>query len=88
MSRPIPTPIYRIVHLDNLAVCLADGGLWAPGHAPGKPDRWKPIYNVELQAKRAARPVVCGPGGSLHDYVPFYFGPRSPMLFQLHTGRG
>jgi len=23
----------------------------------------------------------------IHDYVPFYFGPRSPMLLQLHTGR-
>jgi hypothetical protein len=31
--------------------------------------------------------VECGPRGVIHDYVPFYFGPRSPMLFQLHTGR-
>jgi hypothetical protein len=22
----------------------------------------------------------------VHDYVAFYFGPRSPMLLQLHTG--
>ncbi len=25
-------------------------------------------------------------GGTLLDYVPFYFGPRSPMLYQLETG--
>ena len=48
---------------------------------------WKPIHNVELQLKRGDRPLVCGPGGSLHDYVPFYLGPRSPMLLQLHTGQ-
>lgn len=23
----------------------------------------------------------------MHDYVPFYFGPRSPMLLQLKTGQ-
>jgi len=25
--------------------------------------------------------------GVIHDYASFYFGPRSPMLLQLHTGR-
>ncbi len=33
------------------------------------------------------RTIPCGPQGVLHDYVPFYLGPRSPMLLQLHTGR-
>jgi hypothetical protein len=30
--------------------------------------------------------VPCPPGGNLHDYVPFYFAPRSPMLFSIHHG--
>lgn len=25
--------------------------------------------------------------GTIHDYVPFYFGPLSVMLLNLHTGR-
>ncbi len=26
------------------------------------------------------------PGGKLADYIPFYLGPRSPMLYQIATG--
>lgn len=26
-------------------------------------------------------------GGTIHDYVPFYFGPLSVMLLNLHSGR-
>ena len=28
------------------------------------------------------------PGGTLDDYVPFYFTPRSPMLLNVLNGRG
>jgi hypothetical protein len=30
--------------------------------------------------------VPCGPGGTLGDYVPFYFTPFSPMLYNIKTG--
>lgn len=30
--------------------------------------------------------VPCGPGGTLGEYVPFYFAPRSPMLFRIQHG--
>lgn len=33
-SVPIPTTIYRVMHVDNLSVCLERGGLHAPNHAP------------------------------------------------------
>ena len=28
------------------------------------------------------------PGGTLSDYVPFYFTPFSPMAYNIHTGLG
>ena len=31
-------------------------------------------------------PVPCGPRGVIRDYIGFYFGPRSPMLYRIHTG--
>ena len=44
------------------------------------------IGNPDLIAKRAGRVVAIPPGGSLSDYVPFYFTPRSPMLYNIVTG--
>lgn len=41
-----------------------------------------------LIQKRAARPVPVPPGGVLDDYVPFYFGTHSAMLYNICTGYG
>jgi len=84
---PNPTPIYRFVHVANLYVCLQRGGLHAPNHTPSDGLRYKTIHNVDIQRQRRVTRIPCGPGGVIHDYVAFYFGPRSPMLYQLHTGR-
>ncbi len=46
------------------------------------------IGNPDLIAKRPHRVVDIPPGGTLADYVPFYFTPRSPMLFNIKTGWG
>ncbi len=44
-------------------------------------------HSSEVQRARANIRIPCGPGGTIHDYVPFYFGARSPMLLQLQTGQ-
>ena len=44
------------------------------------------IGNVDLIDKRAHRVVSVGQGGTLKDYVPFYFTPFSIMMFNIHTG--
>lgn len=66
---------------------LRRGALHAPNHTPNDGQTYRTIHNVDIQTLRRIRPIPCGPGGVIHDYVSFYFGPRSPMLFQLHTGR-
>jgi hypothetical protein len=48
---------------------------------------YRTIHNVEIQTIRRMRQIPCGIGGMVHDYVAFYFGYLSPMLFQLKTGR-
>lgn len=44
------------------------------------------IAHSSIQARRSEKPILISPFGSVHDYVPFYFAPRSPMLYALHKG--
>lgn len=83
---PKPTPIFRLVHVDNLKALLRRGGLHAPNHTPDDRLPYRTIHNVDIQAGRHVRRIPSGPQGTLHDYVSFYFGYLSPMLFQLKTG--
>ncbi len=87
MSVPLPTLIVRLVHIDNLPLLLQREGLHAPNSAPDDGLAYKPIHNPAIQRRRRIRHIPCGPGGVIHDYAPFYFGQRPPMLLQLHTGR-
>lgn len=82
---PTPTPIYRIIHIDNLHIYLRRNRLHAPNFMPSDGLVWKRIEDETVQAKRYETALAKGPGGTILDYVPFYFGPRSPMLLRLAT---
>ncbi len=86
MDVPIPTPTFRLIHVDNLPIYRSRVEMHAANFWPDDGLVWKTNHDEEIQEKRRTRPVPCGPGGVLHDYVPFYLGPRSPMLYRLHTG--
>ncbi len=81
-----PTWIFRITHIDNLRGILQRGGICAPNTTPDDGLTHKAIHHQSIQAQRASMPVPCGPGGVIHDYVPFYFAPRSPMLYVIDKG--
>lgn len=80
------TPIYRILHIDNLPTLLARGRIHAPSQVPADGLVWRSIHAKETQEDRGRKPVPCGPGGVINDYVGFYFGPRSVMLNRIRTG--
>ena len=84
---PQPTPIYRLVHVDCLATLLIRGVLHAPNATPNDGLPYRTIHDTSVQVSRRVKAVPCGPGGTVHDYLPFYFGPRSVMLFKLKTGQ-
>lgn len=44
------------------------------------------VGNRGIKAQRARRVVPVAPGGVVADYVPFYYAPRSPMMFAIHCG--
>ena len=87
MPMPTPTPIYSIIHIDNLDIFLRRGGIYAPNYEPDDGLKYHCIHNADIQKLRHDRPVICGPCGTIHNYIPFYFGYLSPMLLQLKTGQ-
>ena len=78
--------IFRITHIDNLPWILANG-LHCKNSNIADP-QFVTIGSPELISKRASRIVPLPPGGTLSDYIPFYFTPYSPMMYNIHTGYG
>jgi hypothetical protein len=76
--------LFRITHAANLPWLLANG-LHAANGAKSDPN-FVAIGNPDLIGKRSHRIIPMSPGGTLADYVPFYFTPKSPMLLNIKTG--
>ena len=86
LLNPEKSLIFRIVHKDNIGQVLQAGCLCRSAIA-GQAG-YVEIGNQELIQRRTQRIVPCGPGGTLSDYVPFYFTPYTPMLYNIKTGYG
>jgi hypothetical protein len=80
------TAIYHITHIRNLPGILAEGGLWCDAEAERRGLAHQVVGHAHIKERRKWKQVTCGPRGVLADYVPFYFAPRSPMLYSIHTG--
>jgi len=76
--------IFRITHRDNVPHILANG-LHCQSSPTVNPD-FVPIGHPDIMDRRKARQVITDPGGTLADYVPFYFTPCTPMLYNIVTG--
>ena len=76
--------LFRIVHVQNTPWIL-ERGLHCRNSDCVDP-HFVNIGNTDLIGRRNARAVPVDPGGSLSDYVPFYFTPYSIMLFNIITG--
>jgi hypothetical protein len=73
-----------MTHVQNLPSIIRTGCLYCDKQAQAHQAR--SIAYTNLKAKRAAKLVPVPPNGVIADYVPFYFAPRSPMLYAVHTG--
>ncbi|MBA2360049.1 MAG: DUF4433 domain-containing protein [Actinobacteria bacterium] len=72
--------IFHFTHGRNLPAVLSAGELQCHGSAATVVD----VADSSIKSRRTTIAVGCGPGGVVGGYVPFYFAPRSPMLFRLH----
>lgn len=77
--------IFHITHIDNLPAILADGYLWSD-YEVQKTQNSRTVIGFDTIKKRRLEklPVSCHPSTFVGHYVPFYFCPRSPMLYVIH----
>jgi len=78
--------IFRITHVRNLPWIL-EHGVHCRASEVRDPE-FINIGNPELIERRRSRHVPIPPGGTLEEYVAFYFTPHSPMLLNIKTGYG
>lgn len=79
--------IYHITHLRNLRGILEAGLLWSDAKRLERGLDCEVVGMHAIKRRRLERlEVSCHPGTKVGDYVPFYFCPRSVMLYILHKG--
>jgi ssDNA thymidine ADP-ribosyltransferase, DarT len=77
--------IYRIAHISNIEYILTHG-MFTWNNIKADPS-YINIGDSDLITKRNVYSVkINPPNGLLGDYVPFYFGPLSPMLLKIKDG--
>jgi hypothetical protein len=76
--------LYRITHIANLEHDLQHG-LHIANSPKANPNYFQ-IGDSTLITYRKEIAAPNPPGGTLADYIPFYFEPRSPMLYQIASG--
>ena len=85
MLIPTEPKIYHIVHVDRLASILAEGNLWSDTVMTGREGVGTTIGMDHIKQRRRRLPLPSYPDVNVGDCVPFYFCPRSVMLYKLHA---
>jgi hypothetical protein len=80
------TLLYHITHIRNLESIIGKDGIMCDSSMNDSHIEHVGIAHKHIKERRARKHVPLDPGGTLADYVPFYFAPRSPMLYAIHTG--
>jgi ssDNA thymidine ADP-ribosyltransferase, DarT len=85
MPPPANPKIYHIVHVDKLASIAADGCLWSDAELAQRPVTGTVIGMNNIKARRMNELTLAShPGLYVGQCVPFYFCPRSIMLYMIH----
>lgn len=88
MTVPVPEnpKIYHIVHIDRLEPIIAEGCLWCDAEMERRVLPGTIIGMNEIKQRRHRLPLSSHDGLYVGDCVPFYFCPRSVMLYLLYRG--
>jgi len=81
---PLRPKLYHITHVNNLAAIVEAGGLFSDATMIARGGPASSIGMGSIKRRRLELPVRCYPGDHVGEYVPFYFCPRSIMLYLLY----
>ena len=81
MLVPTEPKIYHIVHVDRLSSIIADGHLWCDARINQKGALGTTIGMNNIKQRRLTNALQSHRGLHVGECVPFYFCPRSVMLF-------
>jgi len=86
-SVPAHPKIYHITHVRNLPQIIKAGMLWSDAKRIEMGLSCDVVGMSHIKRRRLHEiEVACHPGSHVGDYIPFYFCPRSIMLYILHKG--
>ena len=83
MPAPAEPKIYHIVHVDRLPSIVNDGWLWCDAEAVRRVPPGTTIGMNSIKERRLTNTLNSRPGLHVGDCVPFYFCPRSVMLYVI-----
>lgn len=75
---------FRLVHIDNIPHILEHG--LVRSDSPNANPNYVPIGDKLVIEKRRNRLLEISSWKKIGDFIPFYFGPRSPMLYVIQHG--
>ena len=83
-----PDPkLYHIVHLDRLQSIIAEGSLWCDAEVVRRNPAGTTIGMTAIKQRRLTELTLSShPELHVGDCVPFYFCPRSVMLYLIYQG--
>jgi hypothetical protein len=87
MAMPAHPKIYHIVHLDRLPSIIADSCLWCDAQVLVRASAGTTIGMSSIKQRRLTELTLASyPDLHVGDCVPFYFCPRSIMLYLIYQG--
>ncbi len=87
MSTPPRRPkIYHITHVDNLVNITDESVILSDAQRIEQGMDCTLVGMSDIKQRRLRLDVDCHPGTKVGEYVPFYFCPRSIMLYILYMG--
>ena len=81
---PAEPKIYHIVHVDRLASIVADRRLWSHAEVQRRARPGTTIGMARIKQRRLIKTLASHPSLRVGNCVPFYFCPRSVMLYMIH----